>query len=124
MEVPQLTRQQIRQIERLKKKNPRYNMTVNQVEQTAKEAINQEYEKIKNDLKDNICHTYTKIIVSCFLMSLHDLYGFGNQRMNKLLANFENTLESVNGGFVSVEDIVEQCRVEFGIDLEDRMVGK
>lgn len=116
MELQQ-TRQQRRAMEREKKKEPTYNMTRTQVEETIRQQTQEQYEEIRSELKNEVARHYTKTIIASMLINLHDLYGFGNKRMVKLLDEFENTLESVLGGYVDVEELVAQCKEEFKIDL-------
>ena len=113
MEAPQLSRQQRRDIERLQKKKPIYNMTRTQVIETTKTTIAQEIEKAKKELSVY----YTGVIASAFFINLHDKYGFGEKRLKTLLMAVGNTMDSVTAGTVSLEDLVQACKDEFDIDV-------
>lgn len=113
MEAPQLSRQQRRDIERLQKKKPTYNMTRTQVVETTKTTIAQEIEKAKKELSIY----YTGVIASAFFINLHDKYGFGEKRLKTLLMAVGNTMDSVTAGTVTLEDLVQICKDEFDIDV-------
>jgi len=108
-----VNRQMRRQMKREQEKQPQYNMTRTQVVETTKTAIAEQIEQTKKELSVY----YTEVIASAFLINLHDKYGFGKKRMVALLESIGNTMDSVREGKVTVEDLVQICKEEFGIDI-------
>jgi len=107
-----LSRQQRRALERQKNENATYNFTFEQLEAAVDEMTQK---RIKDIMAVNrLCN------VAPALIALNNLHNFGNKRMTKWLDAVEDIMDSVNKGFVSINDLVEQCNVEFGIDLKER----
>lgn len=109
-----LTRQQRRQLERLKKKQPTYNMTRTQVEETMRQELEKHYEKVQGKVKKEV----TTVIIAAMLVNLNDIHGLGSKRLNKLLKGFANTIDSLDRGYVEIDDLLEICDKQLKIDVE------
>lgn len=87
-----------------------YNLTMDQIQ----EHIRQHTE----GLREKIQHETVSAVTSVFLVCLHDEYGFGRVRMQRLLHRFENTFDCINTDEdVKLQDFYDTCLEEFGIDI-------
>lgn len=76
-------------------------------------------EQVKKELLPN----YTTTMMAAFAMQLHDKHGWGRKRLETLLTSVGELFDSVQGGYLSLEDIVKTVEAETGIKLEE-MRGK
>jgi hypothetical protein len=44
-----------------------------------------------------------------FALSLHDEFGFGAERINRLLEKVNNQFECIDAGTVSLDDMLQEC---------------
>ena len=110
----QLTRQQRRALERERKKQPTYNMTPTQVEEKMRQALEKHYEKVQERVQKDV----TTVIIAAMLVNLNDIHGLGNKRLNELLKGFANTIDSLDRGYVAIDDLLEICKKQLKIDVE------
>jgi len=83
---------------------PTYNMTAEQIA------------AIKAETKKQVMDNTIELVASVFMMKLHDRFGFGYKRMTDLLEDFNQTIECVNDGRVSLNDIAKWC-ADYGLDF-------
>lgn len=50
-------------------------------------------------------------------MILRDKYGFGNKRMSEFAAHFYKLCESIDGSWLTFNNIIETIKEETGVDL-------
>lgn len=56
-------------------------------------------------IKGEWCKTAIDVIMNCMLMALHDEYGFGRQKLQKLQKRAENHMECMNQGYVTLDEL-------------------
>lgn len=75
--------------------------------------------KLEGRMRRNCIHN----LFSCFLYAMHSEHGFGNKgengRLTRLRDKMKNVFESITGGYVSVEEIVNylQTDIKFNIKI-------
>jgi len=79
-------------------------------------AIERIHKTVENDVQtmlDEAKLTSTKqaceVMTSVFAMALNNEYGFGTQRINKLIQRVRLQLECISGGLVTAADIRHWC---------------
>lgn len=60
----------------------------------------------------------TSAIYASTLLVLRDKFGFGSVRCERLLAEVTNQVDSINKGYVSIEDMKQTVHEELGIKLK------
>lgn len=60
----------------------------------------------------------TSAIYASTLLVLRDKFGFGAVRAERLLAAITDQVDSINKGFVSIEDMKQTVNEELGIKLK------
>lgn len=58
-----------------------------------------------------------KSMAAVVAISLHDKFGWGKDRINKLLAYAGNQYACCNKGTVNIDDIMQWCR-EYGVEID------
>lgn len=72
-------------------------------------------------IKDRIRHEAVASIVAVFLVNLHDEYGFGAKRLQRLLDKFNATYDCIDTDpSLNIQDFYKLCYDEFGIDIKRR----
>lgn len=64
--------------------------------------------------KQNIIHMTSIAVSSCFIVSLHEEYGFGAKRLERLLAKVRYNFEEIGEGKISLDDLIDKCE-KFGV---------
>lgn len=70
-------------------------------------------------LKDGI-HKATSNMISAMVLVLADKFSFDEDRLVKAVDYFNETFDEINDGRITVFDIVETLRDEYGIHVEIR----
>lgn len=92
------------------KKTPTYNVSQAQLQHAIKKEL--------EDAKKLAIHETTSAVVSVMLVSLHDEFGFGRVRLQRLLERFQNTYECIlTDPLVKIEDFIQLCYDDYGIDI-------
>lgn len=84
-----------------KKKNPHINLRRSDVE------------RIKRELTDEA----VKNAFAIFLIVMHDKWGFGMKRLNRLFKHICDLSEQVGDGYISTAEIKKILRDEMGINI-------
>lgn len=53
------------------------------------------------------------LIIFCWV--LHDKFGFGGKRLEKLVDEIHEIIEAYNDGYINAKDLIEQLEKETGI---------
>lgn len=56
-------------------------------------------------------------LAAAFMVVLHDKYGFGRKRLQRVIQEVNGTFDSIVAGDISIEDVEQTVLEEFGIDL-------
>lgn len=70
-------------------------------------------------VKKELLPTYTMTMMAAFALTLHDKHGWGKKRLERLMTTVGDMFDSVQGGYLSLEDIVKTVEAETGIKLEE-----
>lgn len=89
-------------------KNPTYNFTEKQIVEYVQPII----DKAKNDAIYETILRLTCVIAQ----SLNDEYGFGRERINRLLERAMYKFDCINDGLVTLDEIQKWCE-ETGINI-------
>lgn len=90
-----------------------YNLTKPQVVDITRKTIDKEIEQAKKETLDYA----VRVSAAVFLMSVNQLYGFGSKRLIRIMEKFNQTFECINAGTVDVNDFIQHCSEEFGIEV-------
>lgn len=92
-------------------------MTLNQVHKKAdKQKIVYDTMEI---VKKQLLPHYATTMMAAFAMQLHDKHGWGRKRLETLLTSVGDLFDSVQGGYLSLDDIVKTVEAETGINLKE-----
>ena len=91
-----------------KQKQPTYNVTPSQLQAMV-------MERIEGLLVDEVRSATAKTL-AVIVIELHDVFGFGLKRIQQLIAKVNYTLDGIDRGHVSIQDIYEWCK-EYGVDF-------
>ena len=87
-----------------------------------REEVQKEYDARYEEHQRAIQHSVAVQLTAIFLYMMHVNYGFGRERLRKLLDCLTSTCEDMTGcGFVKpfdCEDLVDWCKEYAGIDLD------
>lgn len=61
-----------------------------------------------------------KIMLTISMYTLHDRYGFGNKRLERYMDHVNETLDFINDGYITMNDICEVLRDECEIEVQNR----
>lgn len=68
-----------------------------------------------NQTKATSIHFTTSAYSAAVAIVLHDKFGFGEVRLKRVLAEIEDTFDSIEKGYVKIEDIkkviLDECKV-------------
>lgn len=70
--------------------------------------------KTSKDAIDFAVTNYT----ACVALCLHDKLGFGHYRTCRFLRYVDNLFDSINKGYLSLDDVLETVEEEIGITFE------
>lgn len=77
-------------------------------------------EKRLKQMKSNWIQTATDTVEMMFLLALHDEYGFGEQRLTKVLRKVESIADSVSEKRLNIRDIQQVLEEETGVTYKLR----
>lgn len=81
------------------------------IEQAKKEALKQMVEMVNKGLAMQM-----ELVM---LMVLHDKFGFGKQRCDKALTEFEELWDAINKQYLNLDDIAELVKKEIGLEIDE-----
>lgn len=67
--------------------------------------------------KDAIDFTIMNYI-ACVALCLHDKLGFGHDRTCRFMRDVDNLFDSINKGYLSLDDVLKTVEEEIGITFE------
>lgn len=77
--------------------------------------------QVKNEVLKDVGRELIPFISACmnaaYLITLHDLYGFGGKRLTKILDKVNMQFEALHSKYVTVEEIFKVIEDEVGISL-------
>lgn len=80
---------------------------------------------VKSDI-DQIIHSTIDFTISGYeavlVLALHDKLGFGEKRARRFIEHVRDTFDSVDQGYVSLEDIKDEIKETMNIDIEKEFV--
>ena len=68
-------------------------------------------------LKDAIDFAVTNYM-ACVALCLHDKLGFGHDRACRFMRDVDNLFDSINKGYLSLDDVLKTVEEEIGITFE------
>jgi hypothetical protein len=60
----------------------------------------------------------TKALLACFVMTMHDKWGWGHKRLTRLLDQVNDQFDSVLKEYVSLDDIIQEVKDKLGVDIK------
>ena len=107
-----MNRAELRRIEREKKQGEAiYHLT------------RAEIDKIKLDVAKDAVSKAVNIAMAAPILMLHDHFGFGRVRIERLIGNVADLHDSIIKGFCSLDDLIIALSEETGIDLREHFNG-
>ena len=73
-----------------------------------------EAEKIKR----NAVYNSTRVILIALASVLTDKYGYGRQKAHQVIRSIEDRADSINKGYIKLDDLEEVLRDEYGIVIQ------
>lgn len=71
----------------------------------------------KSIAKDSIDFTIMNYL-ACVALCLHDKLGFGHDRACRFMQDVDNLFDSINKGYLSLDDVLKTVEEEIGITFE------
>lgn len=71
----------------------------------------------KSIAKDSIDFTIMNYL-ACVALCLHDKLGFGHNRACRFMQDVDNLFDSINKGYLSLDDVLKTVEEEIGITFE------
>ena len=71
-------------------------------------------ENVKKELIDFTIMNY----LACVALCLHDKLGFGHDRACRFMRDVDNLFDSINKGYLSLDDVLKTVEEEIGITFE------
>jgi len=116
----QMNRQEKRRIERQnEKKEKMFYMTEKQHQIKAYELL----QKYMEDLKLENIKSTLKLLFPIIALSLHDKFGFGEKRINKIIDKIKLQFDCINSNHLSFEDLKNECE-KFNIKFDWNILEK
>jgi len=85
------------------------------------EPINAIKERIKHEAADEIMekveNTRVEILMNCFVMALHDEFGFGRQRCMKALNAVDTLMMGFDTGEMGIDDYRQMAEEKTGVQV-------
>lgn len=94
-------------------KSPTYNVNQSQVKTLVAKELEQQIEEVEQ----LAISMTTAGVTAAFIIALHDEYGFGIKRIEKILDNINLQFEAIEDNYITVEDMIQWC-YDYGIDIQ------
>ena len=82
---------------------------------------------VKSDI-DQIIHSTIDFTISGYeavlVLALHDKLGFGEKRARRFMKYVRDTFDSVQQGYVDLDEIKDTVKEEVGIDIQKEFIEK
>ena len=83
-----------------------------------KKLTDKDIKKVEESVaKDSIDFTIMNY-VACVALCLHDKLGFGHDRACRFMQDVDNLFDSINKGYLSLDDVLKTIEEEIGITFE------
>lgn len=101
---------QLRRQNKIQKKPAKYNLSLEQIQ----DEINKKLPEITKTIEYESISSITAVLLVC----LHDEFGFGRVRLQRLLDRFHQTYDALNTDeSLNIQDFYTLCLEEFGINI-------
>lgn len=95
----------------IKKKVPTYNLTQEQFDNAVNARIRAKESEYINQLM--------QIVTTVPMWILRTKYGYGRDRLNKFIIEFNELVDSINNGYLDFDDIITTLKEEVDIDIKN-----
>lgn len=69
-------------------------------------------------IKWNAVYNSTRVILIALASVLTDKYGYGRQKVHQVIRSIEDRADSINKGYIKLDDLEEVLRDEYGIVIQ------
>lgn len=69
-------------------------------------------------IKWNAVHASTRFMLIAMASVLTDKYGYGRQKVQQIIRSIEDRADSINKGYIKLDDLEEVLRDEYGIVIQ------
>lgn len=95
-----------------KRKSPR--MTPHDATLAAQREVYSQLNKIHDELVSKLSPQFN----AAYAYALHEVYGFGTQRLSKVMEHVAKTMEAIDEGYLTFSDLIDTLDKECGIRLK------
>lgn len=95
----------------IKTKVPTYNLTQGQFDNAVNARIRAKESEYINQLM--------QIVTTVPMWVLRTKYGYGRDRLNKFIIEFNELVDSINSGYLDFDDIITTLKEEVDIDIKN-----
>lgn len=95
----------------IKIKVPTYNLTQEQFDNAVNARIRAKESEYINQLM--------QIVTTVPMWVLRTKYGYGRDRLNKFIIEFNELVDSINSGYLDFDDIITTLKEEVDIDIKN-----
>lgn len=95
----------------IKTKVPTYNLTQEQFDNAVNARIRAKESEYINQLM--------QIVTTVPMWVLRTKYGYGRDRLNKFIIEFNELVDSINNGYLDFDDIITTLKEEVDIDIKN-----
>lgn len=95
----------------IKTKVPIYNLTQEQFDNAVNARIRAKESEYINQLM--------QIVTTVPMWVLRTKYGYGRDRLNKFIIEFNELVDSINNGYLDFDDIITTLKEEVDIDIKN-----
>lgn len=95
----------------IKIKVPTYNLTQEQFDNAVKARMRAKESEYINQLM--------QIVTTVPMWVLRTKYGYGRDRLNKFIIEFNELVDSINNGYLDFDDIITTLKEEVDVDIKN-----
>lgn len=95
----------------IKKKTATYNFTQEQFDNAVNTRMRTKESEYINQLM--------QIVTTVPMWVLRTKYGFGRDRLNKFIIEFNELVDSINNGYLDFDDIITTLKEEVDVDIKN-----
>ena len=95
----------------IKTKVPTYNLTQEQFDNAVNARIRAKESEYINQLM--------QIVTTVPMWVLRTKYGYGRDRLNKFIIEFNELVDSINNGYLDFDDIITTLKEEVDVDIKN-----
>ncbi len=100
-----------KQRRKAKTKVPTYNLTQEQFDNAVNARIRAKESEYINQLM--------QIVTTVPMWVLRTKYGYGRDRLNKFIIEFNELVDSINSGYLDFDDIITTLKEEVDVDIKN-----